>query len=870
MGWSEYLAVTGCLTSALTYQLYQSKVKEYESLSIELNEKIKELGTSKEIKLDYNEPKAEQKELSNTDGIHEELNKLRRKSNNLAKINDELKTQSMGITHEKHRLEVEVESFRVIIQNLEADVKKSDQEKKSLKDSYRFKLNNKIETLITSRDLEIENLKQVVRSLKEENEASNKINSKLTDLTDRQIIELDAKTKQIEAAKNSGEQSHGLSEKIDELEQLNNRKEDDLKKAFEESAEQMKQISDQRDLLKKRTEELNALSKESKQHIQDSSQLKTLISKKDQNLRTLEANIAQQSKLLGMKVESLEACISSRDAFFRGYKELGCEIAKIITDIQKEKLRKSDSELGDDEYRSEEFEIVKYDEGKRSSEEFEEVNMNDSETRTSDSSDIEISHTEFYQSGIGNDAFELKSARESKHDEQNELGGTIKENLERVGIIREHIRYMRSIMEDDSTKRKNNKSLIKDLKSIIDGRDNVGPEPTMNTGNLVEGLEEQIKHTKKKLENKDVCDEQYKGEVSNRALESKIVELQLKLDLKNKIREMTTQEQHVQLLKERLTNYSNKDKEIDDLKEKMEHKHNEVAEFKQTIQQKHNETEELRKTIQQKQNEVDELHKQIEQTNTEAKSHVEKVLSKKEKEIADLENEFAKLTETNEELKRSASQVAKKNEEIETLKSNVAELSENNKEIHRLNAELQVSSKKDADLARLHSEGLTKELEKLKYGMTNLSDLDEKAKEIGTLKSQLEILPQKNKEIARLQDQIKNFSNKASHAVTLPEEDTKIASLKSGPSRAFENNKQVGLENAFLNTGMARPTSSDGQHSPENSEGSYKQQISLLTNELKEANAKIAKQHKVLTKNLELLKDSRSRSSSPICSPTKT
>lgn len=95
----------------------------------------------------------------------------------------------------------------------------------------------------------------------------------------------------------------------------------------------------------------------------------------------------------------------------------------------------------------------------------------------------------------------------------------------------------------------------------------------------------------------------------------------------------------------------------------------------------------------------------------------------------------------------------------------------------------------------------------------------------------------------------------------LPETEIDISTLSLHAAKRIANESEVTTNKELVHSKNPVPVSEEND--------AYQHKIDQLTRQLQQANQKIDKQHKVISKNLELLKESRTRSSSPMSSPTK-
>lgn len=799
MGWSDYLAAAGCLGTAVTYELYRSKITEYEDILTELYVKIDDLELQLEQGcLQANNPfNIEQKgtRIDHSSGASEASNsdELKKGLAKLEEANQVLRGKVSLVRHEKVELEERLKQFQGKIEDLESNLVKSGSEKISLKELYQFKLNNEIERLITSRDLEIANLHDTVKCLNREMEKVSDINSTLSDANKKYIFEIEKNAKEINLLKKqkaSDEQNlESLNKKLDELESLNEQNKLDLSTKGKELDRNGIEIVELTHELKNNKEELSKLLSEIEDFEKNVTGKEELLSIGNQEIEELKREIEHQSKLLESKTESLNKSLEAQDEFMTQYKEFGCEIAKLFEElIEIEKNSSVTNGNSDEDSKSEEFEFVKYNDSKRSSEDFEEVDIADANKTSCESSDKEHEQDKEYSS------IQEKSQKsensECLQDEFDELKGAEPSTDESFGInfrkiqrVREYIKNSRSTINDQLSLRQEKRRLIQKLNSILGDYE-------VKLASSPEGT--------KKLEDETRFVEPLD------CLNDQVSERQLENNLKSIVHQVSKRESQIKTLESKLADFSDKLKDIDRLKQ-----------MDESLEQVHND---YKKTLNAKENEIDCLNK-----------------------------ELAKLPTATREISNLNAELSAKDKQIHTLESDIQRLLHDNKQV-------EISATHDETDAR--------------KSQPSTSDDD-----IRPSTAEFKISPDLTKQ-PQLPDEQKVHFHKSSHAEPksppdsapnepsrLPEIEIDTSTLSLRAAKRIANENQVATNKELMHSKNPVPVSEE--------KNAYQHRIDQLTRQLQEANQKIHKQHKVISKNLELLKESRSRSSSPMPSPTK-
>lgn len=808
MGWSDYLAAAGCLGTAITYELYRSKITEYENVLTELYGKINDLELQLEQEcLQVNSTFSTEQEYIRTGYTSKDFNseaeKIDEERKSLAKledVNQVLKSNVSQMRHEKIQLEKKLKQFQDKIDSLETDLLKASLDKVSLKELYHFKLNNEIEKLITSRDLEIANLHDTVKSLNKEKEKLSEVNSKLSEDNKKHAFEIDQNVKEISLLskqKASNEDNIGsLNTKLNKLELLNERNEIELGKKEKKLNEYGKEVSELNDKLNSNKEEVSRLLCEVENSQKSITGKEELLAIGKQEIALLKREIEYQCKLLESKSVSLNKTIEKQDSFMIEYKELGYEIDQLFEEVfEIEKNSNEGNRNSDEDSRSEEFEIVKYNESKRSSEDFEEVDIEDAKKTSSESSEDheqkkEDSQIEEKSLSKNMESSEGSEGSEVEPDKDIELKGfeptineSFKNSLRKIQKVREYIKSFKSAKNDSVSKHQDKIRLLQRINSILGERKELKIALSSDTTQKLE------------------------DESSNESLGDQNFELQLENNLKSIMLQI-----------------SEKENQIKTLESKLEVRVKEFDTFKQE-------------------------KKQLEL----AHNNDRKTLTARESEIDRLNQELAKLPTATKEISNLNAELSARSEQIHTLE----------RDIQRLVHDLQPSNAKVENLPAAHNPT-----------NSNISEPLTGDDDIKLSRAELQISPDLSKQSQPL-DEEKLHTQKVTPLHSEPKIPSESARNELGGIPETEvDTSTLRLQSAKRST-KENNTSEEVVHSDNftplsEEEKAYQHKIDELTRQLQEANSKIAKQHKVISKNLELLKESRSRSSSPMTSPTKS
>ncbi|CUM47326.1 uncharacterized protein AC631_05380 [Debaryomyces fabryi] len=808
MGWSDYLAAAGCLGTAITYELYRSKITEYENVLTELYGKINDLELQLEQEcLQANSTFSTEQEYIRTGYTSKDFNseaeKIDEERKSLAKledVNQVLKSNVSQMRHEKIQLEKKLKQFQDKIDSLETDLLKASLDKVSLKELYHFKLNNEIEKLITSRDLEIANLHDTVKSLNKEKEKLSEVNSKLSEDNKKHAFEIDQNVKEISLLskqKASNEDNIGsLNTKLNKLELLNERNEIELGKKEKKLNEYGKEVSELNDKLNSNKEELSRLLCEVENSQKSITGKEELLAIGKQEIALLKREIEYQCKLLESKSVSLNKTIEKQDSFMIEYKELGYEIDQLFEEVfEIEKNSNEGNRNSDEDSRSEEFEIVKYNESKRSSEDFEEVDIEDAKKTSSESSEDHEQKKEDSQIEEKSLSKNMESSEgsEVEPDKDIELKGfeptineSFKNSLRKIQRVREYIKSFKSAKNDSVSKHQDKIRLLQRINSILGERKELKIALSSDTTQKLE------------------------DESSNESLGDQNFELQLENNLKSIMLQI-----------------SEKEKQIKTLESKLEVRVKEFDTFKQEKKQLELAHNNDRKTLTARESEIDRLNQELAKLPTATKeiSNLNAELSARSEQIHTLERDIQRLVH---DLQSSNAKVENLPAAHNPTNSNISEPLTGDDDIKLSGAELQISP----DLSK-QSQPLDEE----KLHTQKVTPLHSEPK-----------IPSESSESAR------------NELGGIPETEVSTSTLRL--QSAKRSTKESNTSEEVVHSDNFTPLSEEKK--------AYQHKIDELTRQLQEANSKIAKQHKVISKNLELLKESRSRSSSPMTSPTKS
>lgn len=187
---STYLTILGPLGTIAFYQLYQAKVAELESVAYETNQRIKSLTeelNDKTTQLNKLYESAELVPQEQQDANNKKIKSLREEVDVLKQENKRLTETVNELTKIKQGVDEKIINYQNQVKQLEAKVSQVENEKKSIELDYTYKLNTKIETLITSKDLEIHNLKQTLEDLKTDRQQKLVISNELVKKTEIEI-----------------------------------------------------------------------------------------------------------------------------------------------------------------------------------------------------------------------------------------------------------------------------------------------------------------------------------------------------------------------------------------------------------------------------------------------------------------------------------------------------------------------------------------------------------------------------------------------------------------------------------------------------------------------------------------------------------
>jgi len=507
----------------------------------------------------------------------------------------------------------------------------------------------------------------------------------------------------------------------------------------------------------------------------------------NQEIEELKKEIEDQCRLLQSKSETLNKTIEKQDSFMDEYKKLGYEIAQLFEEVVE--IEKSSSGVNgnsDEDSRSEEFELVKYNESKRSSEDFEEVDIEDAKKTSNESSDTEQEQKE--EDSLSEEKSLSENSESSKGEPNKDIetkvfhssiNESFKNNLRNIQRVREYIKGSNSAKNKNASEKQDKSRLLQRINSILDGHNEL--KSALSSG------------TAQKSENE-----------SSR-LGDRDSELQLENNLKWIVLQISEKENQIKTLESKLEITV---QDLDTLK--LETKVLKLA---------HNSDKET--------------------------------LTAQESEIDRLNNELTKLPTATKEISNLNAKLSAKSEQIHTLE----------RDIQRLLHDLQSGNAK-AENIRAHNLPNSNISEPL-TGDDDIRLSTAKFQTAPDLTKQPQPLD-KEKRLAQKVIPLHSEPNIPSESAPnklhgLPETETNTSTLSLQPAKRATKENCTSEE--VVHSENSTPFSDE--------KNANQHKIDELTRQLEEANLKIAKQHKVICKNLELLKESRSRSSSPMTSPTK-
>lgn len=800
MGWSEYLAAAGCVSTAVTYQLYQAKTTDYKSLSIDLYKKIHDLEQRLEHECQKgNSTIVEDKKKANIEPVFDvvkvdadKIGCLQKEAKNLEERNQVLESDATSLKKKNVELELNLQCSDAKVNQLQLELENTALEKESLRELYQFRLNSEIERLITARDLEIANLSHTVKSFEGEKKKVQTLSEQLLD-ADRRLHEKENEISTLKNSESTNTQSVAqLNKKLDELHSSTRRYEVELKQMVDQAKTDAKEISRLKNELDNSNERLSNLSPEIETLTSQVSEKEEAIVVKDNEINNLHHELEEQRRLFQTKDDLLNNALEVQDDFRSKFKELGYEIGNLLHDVTEiEKMTKGNLRSLST---SEEFDIVNYNESKPSSEEFEELNMEDAEHSSDESTgkvhdqDKSVDHP----ASSGNSSVDSEESIASKT-------GYITDIQKQIQMVREHVRNVKTTIMLGASTTQEKKSLLQKFNDILNKANETGltiapdlAQKLEDNTKKIEQLDAKIEHLR---ENNTLCGELGSLQETRDMLDVQVLEARLENGLIQKIQNCLNQGGEIKDLKAELTQVSSKVQDYHRLKAD--------------------------------------------------RADLENKLAEKESEIERLTKELNSLVDTT--------------EKIDTLR---AELSDKDKEIHTLNNMLKVrQANREASDSAQKEAGSTDD-----FAIPVLqasSSLSLKSPNEGPIGGPVESIPTN----AAYEGQSIGIASTQRHK--RPESDTTVSNLSPHPSKPILEGKQGNTNKESENPENLTTCPVSEESEFRTAEKSYKLTIADLKSQLLDANLKIAKQHKVISKNLELLKESRSQTSSPIPSPTK-
>lgn len=191
MSVSSYIALGGCIGTAIAYQAYQAKVVELEALSFELRGQIGVLNGLLEHKnkeLDSLSEETSALKLTQDASHRDVIKKLQAESVSLMREKEALFSKLALVTSSKEELQKTEKELRETVSRLEKVQNVSKKEVQDIKDAYKFKLNNEVERLNASQGMKVTELTKEVKQLKEQAASKDALYSQLVEKSATQIL----------------------------------------------------------------------------------------------------------------------------------------------------------------------------------------------------------------------------------------------------------------------------------------------------------------------------------------------------------------------------------------------------------------------------------------------------------------------------------------------------------------------------------------------------------------------------------------------------------------------------------------------------------------------------------------------------------
>lgn len=215
MGISHYLATFSSIGSVVSFQLYQSKAAECESIAFSLGQEIEKLTeeiSTKNQELDNFTKSSKHFKDDFEVQQRDRLTSLNKKTEELSNTKKELESQIKYLKEETSKQLKVIEDYNDSIKKLQTDYDKSETERENLAKKFNFDLNVKIETLITERDQTINDLQGSIQRLQSQ---LDKVKTDLSSQVDEEKSkQTDLRAKLEDEQKKALEKQEELSKKI--------------------------------------------------------------------------------------------------------------------------------------------------------------------------------------------------------------------------------------------------------------------------------------------------------------------------------------------------------------------------------------------------------------------------------------------------------------------------------------------------------------------------------------------------------------------------------------------------------------------------------------------------------------------------------
>lgn len=215
MGISHYLATFSSIGSVVSFQLYQSKAAECESIAFSLGQEIEKLTdeiSTKNQELDNFTKSSKHFKDDFEAQQRDRLTSLNKKTEELSNTKKELESQIKYLKEETSKQLKVIEDYDNSIKKLQTDYNKSESERENLAKKFNFDLNVKIETLITERDQTINDLQSSIQRL--QSQLDNVKTDLLSQVDEERSKQADLRAKLEDEQKRALEKQEELSKKV--------------------------------------------------------------------------------------------------------------------------------------------------------------------------------------------------------------------------------------------------------------------------------------------------------------------------------------------------------------------------------------------------------------------------------------------------------------------------------------------------------------------------------------------------------------------------------------------------------------------------------------------------------------------------------